>query len=163
MAGDALSPVPREARAYQGRRAGLVSRVVAAAIDSVVVTTGLLLGYAGIAALIFVADPRTFSFPDVNLVFSVFWWLTLLVGYLTITWRASGRSYGCLVMGLRVVGRNGRKLGLVGALVRATLYAVFPIGLLWCAVNRENRSVQDLVLRTGVVYDWQPSAHARPE
>jgi hypothetical protein len=31
----------------------------------------------------------------------------------------------------------------------------FPIGLLWVAVSRENRSAQDLALRTSVIYDWQ--------
>jgi hypothetical protein len=31
---------------------------------------------------------------------------------------------------------------------------LFPILLLWVAVSRQNRSVQDLVLRTSVVYDW---------
>ena len=74
-----VSPLPREARPYQGRRAGLVTRLVAAAIDSVVVTVALLLGYGAIAAVIFVADPRNFSFPDASLLFSVFWWLSLLV------------------------------------------------------------------------------------
>jgi hypothetical protein len=46
---------------------------------------------------------------------------------------------------------------------------VFPIGLLWTAVSRENRSLADLLLRTSVVYDWQAasevggfSAAARP-
>jgi hypothetical protein len=31
---------------------------------------------------------------------------------------------------------------------------VFPAGLLWCAVNARNRSLQDIVMRTSVVYDW---------
>jgi hypothetical protein len=32
------------------------------------------------------------------------------------------------------------------------LCTLFPIGLLWVLVSRENRSVQDLMLRTSVVY-----------
>ena len=40
------------------------------------------------------------------------------------------------------------------ALARAMFCAVFPLGLLWTAVSRENRSVADLLLRTSVVYDW---------
>ena len=36
----------------------------------------------------------------------------------------------------------------------AILCVVFPIGLLWCVVSEENRSVQDLLLRTSVIYDW---------
>ena len=32
----------------------------------------------------------------------------------------------------------------------------FPIGLFWCVVSPERRSVQDVVLWTRVVYDWMP-------
>ena len=73
--------------------------------------------------------------------------------YLTATWGTTGRSYGKHLMGLRVVGPFGR-LRLGGAFVRATLCVVFPIGIAWVVVSRENRSLQDTVLRTSVVYDW---------
>jgi hypothetical protein len=33
------------------------------------------------------------------------------------------------------------------------LCTLFPIGLLWVLVSRGNRSVQDLMLRTSVVYE----------
>ena len=79
--------------------------------------------------------------------------------YLTVAWWLSGRSYGCLVMGLRVVNHRGGPLHLAGAFVRALFCAALPIGLLWVAVSRENRSVQDTVLRTSVIYDWQPRAN----
>jgi hypothetical protein len=45
----------------------------------------------------------------------------------------------------------------VTALLRAAFCVFFPIGLLWCAGSRANRSVQDVVLRSSVVYDWSPS------
>ena len=38
--------------------------------------------------------------------------------------------------------------------MRAALCVVFPIGLAWVVVSRQNRSLQDTVLRTSVVYDW---------
>jgi uncharacterized RDD family membrane protein YckC len=59
-------------------------------------------------------------------------------------------------MGLRVVSYRGGRMTLPGALLRAVFCAAVPIGLLWVAVSRENRSLQDVVLRTSVVYDWQP-------
>jgi hypothetical protein len=34
--------------------------------------------------------------------------------------------------------------------------AFVPVGLFWVAVSSQSRSVQDLFLRTSVVYDWQP-------
>lgn len=151
-----VSPLPPEARPYQGHRAGVVTRVVAAVIDSLVIGLVLMLGYAGYAGLVFLVDPRTFSFPKPGVFFSLTAALSVLVVYLTLSWWVGGRTYGCTLMGLRVVNYTGANMRLLGALLRALFCAFFPIGLLWVAVNRENRSVQDLVLRTSVIYDWQP-------
>lgn len=156
MATGGVSPVPREARSFQGHRAGLVTRMVAAVVDGAVVVLGLLVGYAALSGVLFLLDPRGFSFPELGLVVSLTTTSIVLVLYLAVSWRISGRSYGCLVMGLRVVGPRGRRLGLVSALARGLFCVLFPIGLLWVAVSRENRSVQDVLLRTSVVYDWQP-------
>jgi len=35
---------------------------------------------------------------------------------------------------------------------------VFPIGVLWVAVSRTNKSVQDILVRTSVIYDWRSEA-----
>ena len=66
----------------------------------------------------------------------------------------NGRTYGDHVMGLRVVNHKGGRLHPLRALARAVFYAIFPIGLLWVLVSGQNRSLQDLVLRTSVIYDW---------
>jgi uncharacterized RDD family membrane protein YckC len=153
-----VSPVPREARPYQGRRAGLVTRMAAAVIDAGVVGVVLLAGYLAWVGLEFMVDPLGFRFPDPAAVLSLTWAFVVLVVYLTAAWTLSGRTYGDHVMGLRVVRRGGRPMRLSGAFVRALFCAVFPIGLLWCAGSRERRSVQDVLLRTSVVYDWQPRA-----
>ncbi len=47
-AGGGVSPLPREARPYQGHTAGVVTRLVAAFIDSLIVGVILLCGYVGI-------------------------------------------------------------------------------------------------------------------
>lgn len=46
--------------------------------------------------------------------------------------------------------------------------ALFPIGLLRVAVSQENRSLQDVVLRTSVIYGWcdslaAPESHFRDQ
>jgi len=46
------------------------------------------------------------------------------------------------------------RLRLAGAFMRAVLCVIFPVGLAWVLVSRHNRSLQDVVLRTSVVYDW---------
>jgi uncharacterized RDD family membrane protein YckC len=140
----------------------MVTRLVAAALDLAVVVGVLAAAYAGWSGFLLLLDPRNFSFPEVGVVFSLFSAFVVSVGYLTVAWTLSGRSYGDLVMGLRVLGPGGRRLHLLGAFLRALACVVLPVGLLWIAVSREKRSLQDVVLRTSVVYDWQPrSAHPR--
>jgi uncharacterized RDD family membrane protein YckC len=78
----------------------------------------------------------------------------LLILYLTVSWMGNGRTYGNHVMGLRVINQRGKRLHPLAAIVRAVLYVIFPIGLLWVLVSGQNRSLQDLVLRTSVIYDW---------
>ena len=150
-----VDPVPREARPYQGHRAGLVTRVAAGAIDLGIVIIALGALYLGVTAFIFLFNPRNFSAPapSPGLVYAV--GCMLLTLYLAVSWRANGRTYGNHVMGLRVVNREGRRLRPLAAVVRAVLYVMFPIGLLWVLVSGQNRSLQDLVLRTSVIYDWE--------
>jgi uncharacterized RDD family membrane protein YckC len=150
-----VDPVPREARPYQGHRAGLVTRVAAGAIDLGIVIIALGALYLGVTAFIFLFNPRNFSAPapSPGLVYAV--GCMLLTIYLAVSWRANGRTYGNHVMGLRVVNREGRRLRPLAAVVRAVLYVMFPIGLLWVLVSGQNRSLQDLVLRTSVIYDWE--------
>ena len=149
-----IDPVPREARPFQGHRAGLVTRAAAGAIDLgiVIIASGAL--YLGITAFDFLLDPRNFTAPTPSpgLVFAV--GCLLLTIYLAVSWTGSGRTYGNHIMGLRVVNSRGRRLHPVGALVRAVFYVILPIGLLWVVVSGQNRSLQDLVLRTSVIYDW---------
>jgi uncharacterized RDD family membrane protein YckC len=155
------SPVPVEARPYQGEPAGIVTRLVANTLDGVVVGLLLAAGYAGLCGFVLLLHPRSFTFPQPGIFFS----LTAMFGvtflYLTIFWTVTGRTYGDVVMGLRVLRRNGRALRLPGAALRAAFCVLFPIGVLWIPVGRHNRSVQDTVLATKVVYDWQPRSQAR--
>jgi len=153
--------VASEARELQRRRAGLVSRFVADAIDLVVVLLAVVLVYFGWAAARFLVAPRRFTWPDPGAIaHASIGWL-LLVLYLTFAWSATGRSIGKQLMGLRVERRDGSPLGLGLAFVRALLCAAVPIGLFWSAFSRESASVQDLIVRTKVVYDWRPRVPAR--
>jgi uncharacterized RDD family membrane protein YckC len=158
-----ISPVPREARPFQGQRAGIVTRLIAAVLDSFVIGAILLGGYLGLVGLVFLIDPRSFQFPDLGLVFSLAAAFGVAVVYLTVFWTLSGRTYGQLVMGLRVLGYGGRRLRFVKALLRAVFVVVLPIGIVWIPFSRNNKSLQDLFLATRVVYDWEPrTAHKDP-
>jgi uncharacterized RDD family membrane protein YckC len=149
-----LSAIPPAARVLQGRRAGLVTRLLANTVDFGVVAGIVAGGYATVAALRFLWNSRTFTFPAPGFGVLVVAGGVVMVLYLTACWTASGRTYGDHLLGLRVVDRRDRPLRLVAALLRAVLCVLFPIGLFWIALSRENRSVQDVLLRSSVVYDW---------
>jgi uncharacterized RDD family membrane protein YckC len=146
--------VPQEAREFQGQRAGIVSRVLANTVDFAVLVCVLIGAYLGWSAIRFLIDPATFTFPQTKparvLIFGGF----LLGLYFWISWATTGRAVGNKLMGLRVVGFRGRLMRWSGALLRAIFCVVLPIGLFWAVVSRQNRSIQDAVLRSSVIYDW---------
>jgi uncharacterized RDD family membrane protein YckC len=149
-----LSAIPPAARELQGRRAGLITRVLANTVDFGIVVGIVAGGYAAVVAVRFLWNSRTFTFPAPGFGVLVAVGSVVMVLYLTAAWTTSGRTYGDHLLGLRVVNWRGRRLRPVGALLRAVLCVLFPIGLFWIALSRENRSLQDVLLRSSVVYDW---------
>jgi uncharacterized RDD family membrane protein YckC len=135
-----------------GSRAGLVTRSLANVVDLVVVVLVVVGGYLAVAATRFLTGPATFSFPIVSAQTLLLAGLCVQALYFTATWAVVGGTYGNRLLGLRVGDDRGRRLGWGRSAVRAVLCTVFPIGLLWVLVSRENRSVQDVLLRTSVVY-----------
>ncbi len=157
-----LASVPEGARRYQGRRAGVVSRTLAAVIDLALLFAVLGACYLALSGLLFVLDPVRFRFPVPPRLVILAVAAVVLVGYLTASWTTTGRTYGDRVLGLRVVDNRGNKLRNGKALLRAAFCVVLPIGLLWTAVSPARRSVQDVVLRTSVIYDWGPHPGTAP-
>jgi uncharacterized RDD family membrane protein YckC len=145
----------------QGHRAGIVTRLLAGAVDVVIAVLGVGLGYLAVLAVRYVIRPRGFRLlePDFGLLLICFLWL--LTVYLTLAWATTGRSYGARLLGLRVVDHNGRRLRPGVALLRALLCVFVPIVVFWVVVSRENRSAADVLLRTSVIYDWAAAAQTR--
>jgi uncharacterized RDD family membrane protein YckC len=149
-----LDPLKPGARAIQGLRAGVVTRVAAGGIDYALVAVVTVGTYVAWAVLLFLLDPRDYTLPTWPFFVFLVLGLSYLVLYLWLAFATTGRTVGAGIMGVRVVGRKGQRMRWFPALLRAAFCAVFPIGLFWCAVSRENRSVQDIVLRTSVIHDW---------
>jgi uncharacterized RDD family membrane protein YckC len=156
--GDAVPPrveaVPWEARPFQGQRAGIVTRTVANVVDFAVVVGALAAVYAGWCAVTFLINPTRFTFPAPSFLLLLVCYAVALFGYLTVSWATTGRTYGDHLLGLRVVNFRGERMRWPGAVVRAAFCVVLPIGLYWAVLSRTNRSIQDSVLRTSVIYDW---------
>ena len=132
--------------------AGIVSRGLAALVVGAVVAATMGMLYLGLALTLFLLRPTAFRFPAPHLVFSTALAVTVAVGYLGLFWTLSGRTVGAVVLGVRVVGRDGGPLRPPAALLRAVACVLFPIGLLWVAWDARRRSVQDLLLGSRVVY-----------
>ena len=139
VADHTVSPIPREARPYQGLRAGVITRVAAAVLDTIVVAVVLGCTYAGVAGFRFLLNPRSFSFPSTSIIFGLTAAIVVATLYLAGGWALDGRTYGCHVLGLRVVSYRGNRMRPVGALVRALFCVFFPIGL--CGAPPAGRTV----------------------
>jgi uncharacterized RDD family membrane protein YckC len=121
-------------------------------IASVVAIVGI--GYGLWAGVRLLRDPRGFEWPQLSFTTLVTIALVVAVAVLTASWTATGRSPGGRLMGLRVMGPDGSPPRPLRSLLRAILCVVFPMGLFWSALSKRNASVQDLLVRTSVVYDW---------
>ena len=153
--------LPKDAIALQGDRAGFMSRAIAAAIDVLIVFLMVLGTIAVIWMISFIIDPMSPGTPLTDadkrvpsVAAMIMYGYILNAIYWSVFWHYGGRTIGNLVMGLRVVNRRGEQMGWGTSIVRALFCTVFPFGLLWAIFSGANRSVQDVVLRTNVIYDW---------
>lgn len=141
-------------RELQGLRAGFVSRILALAIDfAVLIVIGFLIdGF--IAVILWVTTGRPFSLLHPS---HILWDIVAFVvasAYFGYSWSTTGRTVGEQVFGLRTVGLRRPRLEAALAYPRGAITVIFPIGLLWIIVSSTNSSIQDLIFRSAVVYDW---------
>jgi uncharacterized RDD family membrane protein YckC len=142
--------------------AGVVTRVLAAAVDAVAIAllaVALDLAAAGVR---FVWSPVDFRWPRPALVSSIVVLLAIGVLYLTVAWAMTGRSYGGRLLGLRVLSMRRELMGWTRAFLRALTSVAWPVGLLWSGISRTRSSLQDILFRTVVVYDVHPYVDGSP-
>jgi len=149
-----VEALPHEARPFQGQRAGVVTRTAANVLDFLVAAGVIAGAYAGWCAVTFLLSPTKFSFPAVSFFVLLVCTGGVLFIYFTVSWATTGRTFGDHQLGLRVVNPRGEQMRWPGAVVRSAFCVLLPIGLYWAIISPTNRSVQDAVLRTSVIYDW---------
>lgn len=152
-------PAPPATAEY--RRAGIVTRLLAALVDGGVTVLLLAALYLGTAGLLFILAPTRFTWPAPTLLFTMVTAALLATAYLTVAWATTGRTLGASLLGLRVLSARRELLGWPRSVLRATFCVMFPAGLLWAAVSRTRSSMQDIVLRSVVVYDWHRDGGVR--
>jgi len=144
------------AREAQGQRAGFLSQVIAAALDAAwifVVDFAVLVLFGFVR---FLLTDSSYKFPQPGPVLNVLLVFVIGVTLLSTAWSGSGRAPGMAVLGLRVVGRDARRLSSRRAFWRAVLgVATLGLGVLWVLVSRQNKSLYDLACGSAVVYEWR--------
>lgn len=154
--------VPWEARAFQGQRAGIVTRTLANIVDFAVMVGALVGCYATWSVVRFLSNPARFTFPAPPFLALLACGAGVLLVYFTTAWATTGRTYGDHLLGLRVVNFRGEPMRWAGAAVRAGFCVILPLGLYWAVVSPTNRSLQDTALRTSVLYDWAARRRTSP-
>jgi uncharacterized RDD family membrane protein YckC len=148
---------PADRRSAPSRReAGLVTRLLAFAVDVVVIDLVALLvgGVVAIAASVFPVphDVRT-VLAAAGVAAGVLW----AFGYFAFFWSSSGRTPGNRIMQIRVLdARAARPLPLGRAIARVFAAilsaAILFLGFALIVVDRRRRGLHDLIAGSVVVY-----------
>jgi uncharacterized RDD family membrane protein YckC len=167
-------PNPKEmaGRPYLGGGyAGIASRILAFSIDVFVLIVAVLVAGLFVRAIvsIFSLDrllPGIFGptgFDAARIAGSGLLASLIACVYWIFGWTFIGGTVGKMVMGLRVVGPGGSRVGFWRSLRRVIGYFVsaFALGLgfLWVIINNRHHDWADKLAGTSVVYAW----HARPD
>jgi len=141
-----------------GHFAGPVTRALAYMVD---VALSALVFAATVAIGVFLLDVVTrvdVESGDIPTWLSVTAYALWLLLYFGGSWAASGKTAGMALVGIRVVARDGTRLGPWRGLLRAPALVLslltFVIGLIGIVIGREHRGLQDVLVGSVVVYDW---------
>jgi len=158
-------------RGYQGYYAGFASRLLAMIIDTVI----LVLVYVGLTWFIsvsvkFLPIGRVFGFSlsallgeegsgqlvSTETVIAVFTLSTIV--YYVFFWMMTGQTLGMMLLGLRVVTVEGRRLTVWRAILRFLGYMIaalpFFLGFAWILVDNRRQGWHDKIAGTYVAYIW---------
>jgi len=170
----AKKPDPKEmaGRPYLGGAyAGFASRVVAFSIDLFALIIALVVAFVFVRGIVSIfnldqlfgtllgttghATFRMLSSGVLGTLVACFYWI--------FGWTFLGATVGKIVMGLRVVGPGGSRVGFWRSLRRVIGYFIsaFSLGLgfFWVIVNKRHHDWADKLAGTSVIYAW----HARPD
>ena len=131
--------------------AGIVSRTAAFIVDVAVVAVLAVVVVAGVQLFVTVVGFHWRGLADVAVPVFVAALPAVFAAYNFLFWWLAGRTPGMALFGLRVTSTIGGRVHWVASFVRAVVLAYFPIGALWCLVDRRHQAVHDKLARTVVV------------
>ena len=147
----------RVRRSVSGHYAGAISRAAAAALDGLLITGLYTPGVAGLSVLVEMFTSRSLT-GDRSTPLGIAAFVIWAFLYIFVSLAITGRTIGKGLAGLRVVRADGSAPGVRTVFFRTLMFPLsvlfFGIGLLMIVVQREHRSLHDLIAKTCVVYDW---------
>jgi uncharacterized RDD family membrane protein YckC len=154
----------------RGQYAGFASRFLAFSIDILILAFALAIGTILLDQIINLANVitealfgRTLLNDSATIFKSLIVLVTVYGTYFLFFWTVIGTTIGGLIIGLRIVTREGRKPSLRRTAIRFFMeFALLPvlfIGSLWIFINPRRQAWYDKVAGTYVIYNWD----ARPE
>ena len=148
--------------------AGFVSRAAAFVLDAILVS--VLFAVAGVFIQLIVGffgidRPNSVAGLAFGAGLAALVSLLQLV-YFVVFWTLLGQTPGKILLGLRIVRTDGRRLGVGRALVRYVGYWISAValglGFLWVLVDRRRRAWHDMIADTSVIVTREAADyHAR--
>jgi uncharacterized RDD family membrane protein YckC len=157
---------------YLGHYAGFASRLIAYAIDTMIVFVGISLIWwllnamvdllkvrDVLAALGWTDDFRLLINPNDDFVLRGFVFIFGVGFYNVFFLTLANRTIGKAIMGLQVVPLKGGRIGILRATLRYLGYVVSIVplffGFIWILFSRKRQGWHDKIARTCVVYTWE--------
>jgi uncharacterized RDD family membrane protein YckC len=147
---------------YLGRYAGFVTRLVAFAIDQVIVNSiTFVTAYAVNWVINEFAINELLGFSEVlqqvQAILTVMILISVALLYYIGFWMLAGQTLGKRIMGVRIVRTDGGRVKFGNAVVRWLGYVVSGIlflGFLWILFDNKRQGFHDKLAGTFVVYSW---------
>jgi uncharacterized RDD family membrane protein YckC len=134
--------------------AGIATRAVALALD-VAIAQAIVFAGGAVLALVasLVGDQK---FETVEKILAACAWAIVVASYFVLFWSTAGQTPGMRVLGLRVLGHDGRHPDVRHSVVRfvGLVLSIIPLfaGFLPVLVDDRRRGLLDMMARTTVVY-----------
>jgi uncharacterized RDD family membrane protein YckC len=154
-------PQAEQATEFQGHYAGPVTRLLAYALDLLIISVVFTLGAAMVSLAVELATPWSLSL-DEDSVLALVLYLGFAALYFGNSWAVFARTPGMSLLGLRICRADGSPLDARHGVIRLV---AFPLGFLTLGVGflgiifgRTHQAIYDRIARTAVIYDWDAEA-----
>lgn len=145
----------------QGHYAGSVSRLAAYLIDLIVSSVLFELALTAISFVSSILTGRGVSWHRGSIVVIIVYVVWLFV-YFGFAWSANGKTLGMSLLGVHVVRADGRRLepwqGWLRSLMFPLGFLTLGLGFLGILLQREHRTLYDMISGTAIVYAWDARA-----